>query len=44
MDGITPADVYEPPMLVEVGSFGATTFGNPDQEIVENFDWYPIEG
>lgn len=44
MDAIRAADVYEPPMLVEVGAFGATTFGGPDQEITEPFEWYPQEG
>ena len=44
MENIAPADVYEPALLVEVGAFGATTFGNPDQEIPEDFGTYPIEG
>ena len=47
MDSITDinaSDVYEPPLLVEVGTFGATTFGGPDEEIPEDFQTYPIEG
>jgi hypothetical protein len=41
---ITAADVYEPPLLVEAGKFGSTTFGGPDEEIPEDFQTYPIEG
>jgi hypothetical protein len=44
IDAIKSADVYEPPLLVAVGSFGATTFGGPDQEIPEDVMTYPIEG
>lgn len=41
---IEAADVYEPPLLVDAGKFGSTTFGGPDQEIPEDFQTYPIEG
>jgi|GEM_PF-4697422 len=41
---LSPDTVYEPPWVVEVGTFAATTFGSPDQEIPEDTMLYPIEG
>ncbi|MFF2812616.1 lasso RiPP family leader peptide-containing protein [Streptomyces sp. NPDC058000] len=37
---IEPADVYETPLLVEVGDFADLTQGNAGDKVEEGASWY----